>query len=148
MLLSRICHMAKRMRYGKGYELTVIGLLTLADFDVYAPTVDDRGIDGVIRMHHDNTPRYFDLQVKGGKTWNSIVCKIRGLPQNGVLILYCDAVKEILWFRHDDAVAAFPVLNPDWGDVFLKLSDVERFKAEGRGSLSNLRDRLVSDMQS
>jgi hypothetical protein len=59
--------MAHKMRCGKGYELTVMGLLTLADFDVYAPLVDDQGIDGIIRVRDGQASRYYDLQVKGSK---------------------------------------------------------------------------------
>jgi hypothetical protein len=42
--------MADRMRNGKGYEQTVVGLLTLENFDVYMPVVDDQGIDAIIRV--------------------------------------------------------------------------------------------------
>lgn len=94
--------MAHKMRCGKGYELTVLGLLTLADFDVYAPLVDDQGIDGIIRVRGKRSARYFDLQIKGGKSWNAIRCKVSALPVNGV----------------------------------------QRFKAEGRGDLARLLDRL------
>src|SRR5437016_5850507 len=134
--------MAYKMRCGKGYELAVLGLLTLADFDVYAPLVDDQGIDGIIRVRGKRATRYFDLQIKGSKSWGAIRCKIAALPVDGVLILFCDGCKEVLWFRHDEAVKLFPPANPKWGDVFLKADDVRRFKDEGRGDLARLREQL------
>src|SRR5438552_2906273 len=103
-----ISRMAYKMRCGKGYELAVLGLLTLADFDVYAPLVDDQGIDGIIRVRGKRTARYFDLQIKGSKNWGKIRCKVAALPVNGVLILFCDGCKELLWFLHDEATKVFP----------------------------------------
>jgi hypothetical protein len=42
--------MANRLRSGKAYEHTIIGMLTLENFDVYQPVVDDQAIDGIIRV--------------------------------------------------------------------------------------------------
>jgi hypothetical protein len=134
--------MAYKMRCGKGYELAVLGLLTLADFDVYAPLVDDQGIDGIIRVRGQRSASYFDLQIKGSKNWGAIRCKVSALPVNGVLIVFCDGCKELLWFLHDEAVKLFPPQNPKWGDVFLKADAVRRFKDEGRDDLSLLHERL------
>lgn len=134
--------MAHKMRCGKGYELTVMGLLTLADFDVYAPLVDDQGIDGIIRVRGEQGSRYYDLQVKGSKSWNGIRCKVSGLPRNGVLILFCDGSKELLWFFQQECVTLFPPQNPKWGDIFLSADQVRQFKAEGRTNLGRLRERL------
>jgi hypothetical protein len=137
--------MAHKMRCGKGYELTVLGLLTLADFDVYAPLVDDQGIDGIIRIHGgDKRLKYYDLQIKGSKSWNGIRCKVGTLPRNGVLILFCDGCKEVLWFLQDEAMKLFPAKDPEWGDIFLSAERVEQFKADNRGDLSHLHQRLFA----
>ncbi len=138
--------MAKKLRCGKGYELTVLGMLTLADFDVYAPLVDDQGIDGIIRARREQGTRYFDLQIKGSKKWDAIRCKVSSLPVGSVLILFCDGSKEVLWFTHNEAVELFPRQNAQWGDIFLKPDMVRRFKEEGRGDLSRLRERLLADV--
>ena len=134
--------MAHKMRCGKGYELTVMGLLTLADFDVYAPLVDDQGIDGIVRVSNEIGSRYFDLQVKGSKNWGGIRCKVSGLPRDGLLILFCDGSKDVLWFFQQECVTLFPPQNPQWGDIFLTAEQVRKFKAEGRSDLSRLRERL------
>ena len=134
--------MAHKMRCGKGYELTVMGLLTLADFDVYAPLVDDQGIDGIIRVRDEYGSRYHDLQVKGAKSWNGIRCKVGALSQGGLLILFCDGTKELLWFFQQECAKLFPPQNPQWGDIFLSADQVRQFKAEGRSDLSRLRERL------
>jgi hypothetical protein len=134
--------MAYKMRCGKGYELAVLGLLTLADFDVYAPLVDDQGIDGIIRVKGKRECRYFDLQIKGSKSWGAIRCVVGALPVNGVLILFCDGCKEVLWFLRDEAVKLFPPQNPKWGDIFLKAEAVRGFKDEGRDDLTRLHARL------
>ncbi|HEX8340697.1 MAG TPA: hypothetical protein VF624_07290 [Tepidisphaeraceae bacterium] len=134
--------MSIRMRNGKGFELTVLGLLTLAGFDAYAPLVDDQGIDGVLRVKADGQTRYFDLQIKGSKGWNGIRCKVSSLPPNGVLILYCDDHKETLWFLQDECLKLFPALDPTWGDIFLKVAQVKQFREEGRNDLTRLMDRL------
>ena len=130
--------MAHRMRCGKGYELAVFGLLTLADFDVYAPLVDDQGIDGIIRIEGENASHYFELQVKGGKTWSSIRCDTAALRTNSVLILFCDKTKEVFWFLRDEAVACFPEVASEWGNVFLKADQVRQYKDEGRCDLGRL----------
>jgi len=73
--------MKSTIRPGKGYEMTVFGLLTLAGLDVYASLVDDQGIDGVIRVKAaDGAIRYFDLQIKGGQYWPSVMCDVTRLP--------------------------------------------------------------------
>src|SRR5689334_20293716 len=83
--------MANRLRPGKAYEHTILGLLTLEGFDVYQPVVDDQGIDGIIRVRGEGSrsARYFELQVEGSKTWGGIRCKVERLTKQGVLILYC-----------------------------------------------------------
>jgi hypothetical protein len=135
--------MAYKMRCGKGYELAVLGLLTLADFDVYAPLVDDQGIDGIIRVRGKRNARYFDLQIKGSKSWGTIRCKVGALPLDGVLILFRDRPQaEVLWFLQDEAAKLFPPVNPKWGDVFLKTADVERYRSEGRNDLTRLHQKL------
>jgi hypothetical protein len=135
--------MAYKMRCGKGYELAVLGLLTLADFDVYAPLVDDQGIDGIIRVQTERGVRFFDLQIKGSKRWDTIRCSVSALPPDSVLILFCDNCKELLWFLQPEAAQLFPPQNPKWGDIFLKAEMVKRFKEEGRGDLLRLREWLT-----
>lgn len=87
--------MAKKMRNGKAYEHTVVGILTLADFDVYMPVVDDQGIDGILRVRGQAAVRYFDFQVKGSRDWK-VRCWTEHLPIGGVLFVYCDKTKELL----------------------------------------------------
>src|SRR5258708_4906598 len=99
------------MRYGKGYEHTVFGLLTLEGFDVYQPVVDDQGIDGIIRIVGNKSapPKYYELHVKGSKEWAKIRCKVARLTKRkGVLILYCAEKREILWFLYNELAKRFP----------------------------------------
>ena len=139
--------MANRMRNGKGYEHTIIGLLILEGFDVYQPVVDDQGIDGIIRIlgKEGTPPKYYELQVKGSKTWDKIRCKVEPLTKHeGVLILYCAESREILWFLDNELAELFPPVSQEWGDIFLKSESVDKFKEEGRGSPSELLKRLTN----
>lgn len=136
--------MANRMRNGKAYEHTIIGLLTLEGFDVYQPIVDDQGIDGIIRIRGNEgaSPKYYELQVKGSKTWDKIRCKVERLTKQGVLILYCAEDREVLWFLYEELAPLFPLVSQDWGDIFLKPEQVKKFKEEGRSSPAALLKRL------
>lgn len=133
-----------RLRPGKSYEHTIFGLLTLEGFDVYHPIVDDQAIDGIVRVRGSGRglPRYYELQVKGAKTWSGIRCKVNKLTKGGVLILYCATEREILWFLYEELSVLFPARNPDWGDIFLSKEDVARFKSEGRDQPAKLLKRL------
>jgi hypothetical protein len=63
--------MATRKRGGTSGELIVYALLNDLGFDVYQPLVDDRGLDGVIRMKTTNSQTiYVDFQVKSAKAGN------------------------------------------------------------------------------
>lgn len=137
-------NITNRLRPGKSYEHTIFGLLTLEGFDVYHPIVDDQAIDGIIRVRGENAelPRYFELQVKGAKTWSGIRCKVKKLTRQGVLILYCAAEREILWFLYEELAALFPTRNPEWGDIFLNKENVAKYKAEGRDKPAELLKRL------
>jgi hypothetical protein len=136
--------MSSRLRLGKAYEHTIFGMLTLEGFDIYHPIVDDRAIDGVIRVAGDNgrPARYYDLQVKGSKTWNGIRCKVQRLVKNGILILYCANSRELYWFLYEELTEYFPAKNPQWGDVFLRKKHNQQFKMQGRDKLSNLLKKL------
>jgi hypothetical protein len=141
--------MASRFRYGKAYEHTVLGLLTLEGFDVYQPLVDDQAIDGIIRVPGSKAqlPHYYELQIKGSRSWDKIRCKVKPLTKGGVLILYCADEREILWFLYEELAALFPPVNPEWGDIFLKPRLVSKFKSEGRGKLSELMKKLSVDSE-
>lgn len=139
-----MANITNRLRPGKSYEHTIFGLLTLEGFDVYHPIVDDQAIDGIIRVRGEGSasPRYFELQVKGSQTWGGIRCKVQKLTKQGVLILYCAAEREILWFLYEELAAFFPTRNPEWGDIFLNKQNVANFKAERRDKLTELLKRL------
>ena len=118
--------MARRLRSGKAYEHSVLGILTLEGFDVYQPVVDDQGIDGLIRVKgkEGEPPKCYELQVKGSRTWNGIRCKVRHMTMQGVLILYCAGKREHLWFLYEELAQLFPAVNRDWGDIFLNQGSV------------------------
>ena len=138
--------MASRLRNGKGYEHAVFGMLTLADIDVYEPLVDDQGIDGVIRVDPGNNAqiKYYDLQVKGSKTWSGVRGRVRFSNPQSVLIIFCAKEREVLWFMFHDVNQYFSDNHPEWGNIFLKKTQVEKFKAEGRCDLNQLRKQLSS----
>ena len=141
---TRMTNTTNRLRPGKAYEHTIFGLLTVEGFDVYHPIVDDQAIDGIIRVRGEGAelPRYFELQVKGSKTWGGIRCKVQKLTKQGVLILYCAAEREILWFLYEELATLFPARNPDWGDIFLNKENVAKYKLEGRDKPAELLKRL------
>lgn len=62
------------LQLGKYAEYFVKMEFTLAGFDVYAPEVDDKGIDFIARKN-ENT--YYDIQVKSARGFNYIF-----LPKN------------------------------------------------------------------
>lgn len=145
--------MRKKLRSGKGYELTVVGMLVDAGFDVYLPTVDDQAIDGLIRIPTENSRfRYHELQIKGSRTWNGIRCKTAPLARSSILILYCAEKRELLWLLFDDVQREFPlegaIHGSDWGNVFLKANIVKRLQEGGRGDLTCLMTALAQNENS
>ena len=139
-------NITNRLRPGKSYEHTIFGLLTLEGFDVYHPIVDDQAIDGIIRVRGKGgeLPRYFELQVKGSQTWSGIRCKVQKLTKQGVLILYCAAERESLWFLYEELAALFPARDPEWGDICLNKTHVAKYKSEGRDKPAELLKRICT----
>jgi hypothetical protein len=140
--------MASRMRTGKGYELTVIGMLVDAGFDVYMPTVDDQGIDAIIRMPCEQSSwKYHEVQVKGSQVWNGIRCRTDSLCPTSILIFYCAAERSILWLLFDDVQRRFPleaaVHGAQWGNVFLTSPVVRELQESGHADLAGLRAALT-----
>jgi hypothetical protein len=139
--------MVSKLRAGKGYEITVVGMLIEAGLDVYLPTVDDRRIDALIRLKcDDGSIRYHEVQVKGSQTWNGIRGKITDLHPNTILILYCAKERKILWFMSDELPMSYSGDSP-WGNIFLKASDVEHYRSEDRHDLNKLVKRLTGNTE-
>src|SRR3989338_4679681 len=110
--------MTNRLRPGKGYEHEVCGTLIEEGFDVYIPTVDDQGIDGIIRVKERSKTKYYDFQVKGGKEWNRIRCHISKLHPGMILFLYSygeTGGKKIIWLFNRDVRKHFEITGSDWG---------------------------------
>lgn len=140
--------MAKTMRSGKGYELTVVGMLVGEGFDVYIPTVDDQGIDAIIRLPVKSASfKHHEVQIKGSRTWSGIRCKTGSLFPSSILILYCAAERRILWLLFDDVQNHFPtdgaVHGETWGNVFLNAAKVRELTQNGHDDITKLRRVLV-----
>jgi|GEM_PF-1495061 len=136
--------MATKMRAGKGYELTVVGMLVEAGFDVYLPTVDDQAIDAIIRLPiGESVLKYHEVQIKGARTWSGIRCKTKALAANSILILYCAKDRHLLWLLYSDVQTHFPFVDeihgPDWGNVFLNAEKVRELHNNGHGDISKLK---------
>lgn len=139
--------MANKMRFGKGYELTVVGTLVGEGFDVYLPTVDDQGIDAIIRLPLEAASfRYHEVQVKGAKRWSGIRCKTEALFPNSILILYSASERKLLWFLFQDVQKHFPidaaVHGPTWGNVFLTSAKARELADAGHGDIARLKAAL------
>jgi len=139
--------MATKMRSGKGYELTVVGMLVGEGFDVYLPTVDDQGIDAIIRLPLKSSSfRYHEVQIKGSRTWSGIRCNTGSLFPNSILILFCAVERKILWLLYDDVQRHFPthgaIHGATWGNVFLNAAKVQELTDAGHGEVSKLKEAL------
>ena len=133
--------MSSRIRNGKAYEHTIFGLLTLEGFDIYFPLADDQGIDGILRVPNsdDGKPKYYDLQVKGGKQWANIRCKTKKLTKNSILLLFNSATNETIWLTYKDVIKHFPETGFQFGDIYLKKPIVEQLKEKGFSNIENLK---------
>jgi len=139
--------MATKMRSGKGYELTVVGMLVGEGFDVYLPTVDDQGIDAIIRLPLESASfKYHEVQIKGSRSWSGIRCHTGSLFPNSILILYCAADRKILWLQFDDVQKHFPtegtIHGTTWGNVFLNVAKVRELTEDGHGDIAKLKKAL------
>jgi hypothetical protein len=136
--------MSSKIRNGKAYEHIVFGLLTLEGFDVYPSLADDQGIDGVLRIGSSDgkAPKYFDLQVKGGRIWANIRCKTRSLNANTILLLFNASTQEMFWLTHKDVLKHFPATDSEFGDMFLKKQDLVQLREKGFHHLDNLKEKL------
>ena len=62
-----------KSRRGKASELQVIGEMLDAGLDCYLTLVDDQAIDAVLRVQlSEHSAKYFDIQIKSGRTWAAI----------------------------------------------------------------------------
>jgi hypothetical protein len=138
-----------RKRRGTASEHQVVGQLLDAGIDVYQTIVDDQGIDAVLRVQTGKTLRYFDLQIKSARTWNGIRGKISalGTRDGTVLILFNSSSHECLWFDAEAIAEHFADQRKRWGDVFLTAERVAEFRAQGRGDLAKLLERLRTPQQ-
>lgn len=139
--------MATKMRSGKGYELTVVGMLVGEGFDVYLPTVDDQGIDAIIRIPlKPPSNKYYEVHIRGSRTWSGIRYDTSSLLPNSILILYSDEDHKILWLSFDDVQRHFPpqgaIPGDTWGDVLLNRPKVQELTETGRGDIAKLTKAL------
>lgn len=135
--------MGSKIRNGKAYEHIIFGLLTLEGFDIYFPLADDQGIDGVLRVKQAGAkPKYYDLQVKGGKQWANIRCKTATLTDTSVLLFFNSKTNEIIWLAHKDVRKYFPETGYSFGDVYLKKGVVRELRDKGFDDLDKLKSRL------
>lgn len=135
--------MDSKIRNGKAYEHIIFGLLTLQGFDIYFPLADDQGIDGVLRIKKlGSKPRYYDLQVKGGKQWANIRCKTSTLTENSLLLFFNSKNNEVIWLTYRDVCKYFPQTDFAFGDVYLKKDILEKLRSKGFDNLGNLKTKL------
>lgn len=136
--------MISKIRNGKAYEHIIYGLLTLEKFDIYFPLADDQGIDGILRIPNTGAkkPNYYDLQVKGGKIWRNIRCKVKTLTKNSILLMFNSSSNEVIWLTYKDVLKYFPETGCTFGDIYLNNSVLELLKSKGFNDLNNLKNKL------
>jgi hypothetical protein len=85
-------------------ELQVVGQMLDAGLDCYMTLVDDQAIDAVLRVPAGaRGARYYDVQIKSGRTWSAIRGRVSslGARANAILVLH-----NLSFWLEADAVAA------------------------------------------
>jgi hypothetical protein len=93
-----------------------------AGLDCYLTLVDDQAIDAVLRVQvSEHSTRYFDIQIKSGRTWAAIRGNTDCLStkSNAILVLYNSALGEAFWLEARAIRRLFSTTNSSWGNIFL-----------------------------
>ncbi len=130
-----------RFRIGKSYETIVNGILMQSGFDIYLPIVDDKGIDGVIRVDKKSV-KHYDFQVKGGKTFARIRANTDWIYGDMILFLYSLEDNKLLWFQYKDLNRYFKDKPGDWGNLFINSNLKNRLLKSKFSNLNNLKKRI------
>lgn len=117
-------------------------MLTLNGFDVYQPLVDDQAIDGVIRVDKKNKVRFYDIQIKGGRTWANIRCTVHKLKNKSLLFFYNAKTHELVWLVHKNVLKLFSPTGDKFGDVYLTDIQVAALIKQGYSDLVTLQGKL------
>lgn len=120
-----------KSRRGKASELQVVGQMLDAGLDCYMTLVDDQAIDAILRISTGKrAAKYFDVQIKSGRTWSAIRGKVSilGARKNAILVLNNSASGESFWLEAQTVRKLFPATGFDWGDVFIKKAILAKLK--------------------
>jgi hypothetical protein len=90
-----------KLAIGKRNEWTIWAWFMRDGFDVYPSVVDDNGIDGIIGYKG----KYFEVQIKSGKNWNSQ----RGISKENlessrerIYLIFNYTEDDVLYFTADE----------------------------------------------
>lgn len=120
-----------KSRRGRASELQVVGQMLDAGLDCYLTLVDDQAIDAVLRVPSGKQgAKYFDVQVKSGRSWAAIRGKVSslGARQNAILVLNNSASGESFWLDAKAVRQLFPATGFAWGDVYIRKATIPRLK--------------------
>ena len=138
------------MRRGKAAELRVMAELTRHGLDVYAPLIDDQGIDLIVRAKDEHLKvRYWEIQVKSVEGYGRVMGlrheSISAFAGNYILIInyHFNERDEYLYLLQKQALKLVP---PDAPSTNLCLSKSERsyYYEKKNQTLDNLADRMSS----
>lgn len=135
--------MNKRIRSGKSSELIVTGELIRHGVDVYLPCVDDQAIDLLLRA--PDGVRYYEVQVKSIKGYNSIVGvkNAEDLRGNYILIVHYrhDSKPDEFFYLTHKQIAHHHLKGSGWGDLVFNKPERERYAEQ---NLADLAKRILN----
>ena len=137
--------MNDRMRQGKSGELRVASELIRHGLDVYAPLVDDQGIDLIVRVPTPAGVRHYDLQVKSVQGSNSVI-GVR-LPRERldefILVLYFRHAERDDFYLTGEQAAKLHRKDSPFGDLTFNKAQREQFRSQDLPALGEfLRSRM------
>jgi hypothetical protein len=120
-----------KARRGRASELQVVGQMLDAGLDCYLTLVDDQAIDAVLRVPREKgSARYYDVQVKGGRSWSDIRGRVSNLAHrpNAILVLNNSSTGDSFWLDATAIRNLFPATGFRWGDVYIRKATVAKLK--------------------
>jgi len=135
------------MRRGKAAELRVMAELLRHGLDVYAPLVDERGIDLIVRARdeHDKV-RYWEIQVKSVKGYGQVIglnYEILASSPTYILIVnyHFDDRDEYMYLLQRQALLHVAEKS-GWGDLWVRKAERDFYFSEHNQTIEDLAERM------
>ena len=127
---------------GEASENIVLGRLMLLGLDIYRPAADDKQIDAIIRVQKKTRTKYYEIQIKSVKGYNTIT-SVRNLhekPKNYFIIIYYRHDKksdEFYYLKISQALELWTGPDCEYQDIYFQKPEREKYQHQTLEHLAN-----------